>query len=113
MIPLNARDYLAPRYWPLWLAFGLLRLMSALPIRWTQAIGSGLGMLFYRLVPSRRRVARINIRQAYPDYSEEQVRALIRLRNVQPDRQGAEKGSHRAATVSTSTLEFCEYHGPL
>ena len=76
VIPLNARNYLAPRYWPLWLAFGLLRLMAMLPIRWTQAMGSGLGMLAYRLVPSRRRVARINIRQAYPDYSEEQIRVL-------------------------------------
>ena len=76
VIPLNARDYLAPRYWPLWLAFGLMRLISMLPIRWTQAIGSGLGVLVYRLVPSRRRVARINIRQAYPDYDEAQIRAL-------------------------------------
>jgi len=76
IIPLNARDFLAPRYWPLWLAFGVLRLMSMLPMRWTQAIGSSLGMLVYRVVPSRRRVARINIRQAYPDYSDEQVRDL-------------------------------------
>lgn len=76
VIPLNARDFLAPRYWPLWLAFGVLRLMAMLPIRWTQAIGSGLGITVYRLVPSRRRVARINIRQAYPDYSEEQIREL-------------------------------------
>ena len=76
VIPLNARAYLAPKYWPMWLAFGLLRLMTMLPIRWTQAIGAGLGLLVYRLVPSRRRVARINIRQAYPDYSEEQIRIL-------------------------------------
>jgi KDO2-lipid IV(A) lauroyltransferase len=76
VIPLNARDFLAPRYWPLWLAFGILRLIAMLPIRWTQAIGSGLGITVYRLVPSRRRVARINIRQAYPDYSEEQIREL-------------------------------------
>lgn len=74
--PLNARAYLAPKYWPMWLAFGLLRLMAMLPIRWTQTIGAGLGLLVYRLVPSRRRVARINIRQAYPGYSEEQIRAL-------------------------------------
>ena len=76
VIPLNARAYLAPKYWPMWLVFGLLRLMATLPIRWTQAIGAGLGLLVYRLVPSRRRVARINIRQAYPDYSDEQIRAL-------------------------------------
>ena len=76
VIPLNARDFLAPRYWPLWFAFGILRLISMLPIRWTQAIGTGLGVLVYRLVPSRRRVARINIRQAYPDFDEAQIRAL-------------------------------------
>ena len=76
VIPLNARDFLAPRYWPLWLAFGILRLISMLPIRWTRAMGAGLGLVVYRLVPSRRRVARINIRQAYPDYDEAQVRAL-------------------------------------
>jgi len=76
VIPLKASDYIAPRYWPMWLAFGLLRLMTMLPIRWNQAIGAGLGLLVYRLVPSRRRVARINIRQAYPDYSEAQIRAL-------------------------------------
>lgn len=76
IIPLNARAYLGPKYWPQWLVIGLLRLMATLPIRLTQAIGAGLGLLVYRLVPSRRRVARINIRQAYPDYSEEQIRAL-------------------------------------
>ncbi len=76
VIPLKASDYIAPRYWPMWLAFGLLRLMTMLPTRWNQAIGAGLGLLVYRLVPSRRRVARINIRQAYPDYSEAQIRAL-------------------------------------
>jgi len=78
IIPLNARDYLAPRYWPMWLVFGLMRLISSLPLTWMQAIGAGLGLMVYRLVPSRRRVARINIRQAYPDYDEEQIRALNR-----------------------------------
>jgi KDO2-lipid IV(A) lauroyltransferase len=76
VIPLNARDYLAPKYWPLWLVFGIMRLISMLPLRWMQAIGSGIGVLLYRLVASRRRAARTNITQAYPEYSEAQVRAL-------------------------------------
>jgi KDO2-lipid IV(A) lauroyltransferase len=77
-IPLNARDYIAPKYWGLWLVFGIMRLSTYLPMKWTQAIGSSIGRLGYRLVASRRRVARINIRQAYPDYSEEQIRQLNR-----------------------------------
>ncbi len=76
VIPLNARNYIAPRYWPLWLVFGMLRLISMLPLRWIQAIGSVLGLLAYRLVASRRRVARVNIKQAYPSYNEDQIRAL-------------------------------------
>ncbi len=76
VIPLNPGDYIAPRYWPLWLVLGLMRLISMLPLSWMQAIGTGIGALVYRLVPSRRRVARINIRQAYPDYDEAQIRAL-------------------------------------
>ena len=76
VIPLNARDYVAPKHWPMWLVFGLMRLISMLPLRWMQAIGAGIGLLIYRLVTSRRRIARINITQAYPDYSEAQIRAL-------------------------------------
>jgi len=78
IIPLNARAYLAPKYWPLWLVFGLMRISALLPLRWSQAIGAGIGLLMYRLVASRRRVARINISQAYPDYTEAQVRQLNR-----------------------------------
>lgn len=60
----------------MWLLFGLMRLISMLPLAWTQATGAFIGLMIYRLVPSRRRVARINIRQAYPDYSEAQIREL-------------------------------------
>jgi KDO2-lipid IV(A) lauroyltransferase len=66
-------SYRAPRYWPVWLLFFLLRLISLLPESVLRFIGGGLGMLAYRLVPSRRRVARINIRQAYPDFTDQQV----------------------------------------
>lgn len=78
VIPLNARSFLAPKYWPMWLVFGLMRLCILLPISWQQAIGRFLGILFYRLVASRRRVARINLRQAYPEINEEQIRELMR-----------------------------------
>jgi KDO2-lipid IV(A) lauroyltransferase len=76
VIPLKPAAYLAPRYWPMWLLFSLMRLISMLPLAWSQATGAFIGLMIYRLVPSRRRVARINIRQAYPDFSEQQVRAL-------------------------------------
>lgn len=73
---LQFRTYLSPKYWPLWFAIGLLRLIALLPTPIIHKSGSALGMLIYRLMPSRRRVARINIRQAYPDYDKQQIDTL-------------------------------------
>lgn len=39
-------------------------------------MGSGLGIFIYRIVPSRRRAARINLKQAYPDYTDQQIDEL-------------------------------------
>ncbi len=75
---LNIKLWLAPKYWGMWLFFGFLRLVILLPMPWIQSLGSLLGSLLYRLVPSRRRVARINIKQAYPDYSEDQIEQLTK-----------------------------------
>jgi KDO2-lipid IV(A) lauroyltransferase len=77
-IPLKAREFLAPKYWPMWLGMAFIRLGAALPLRAMQAFGGALGLLAWRLMASRRRVARINIRQAYPDYSEAEIRVLNR-----------------------------------
>jgi KDO2-lipid IV(A) lauroyltransferase len=73
---LQLSSYLAPKYWPMWLAFGLLRLVTFLPLSILQSAGSALGIFIYRVVPSRRRAARINLKQAYPDYSDEQIDEL-------------------------------------
>ncbi|MFV2004969.1 MAG: lysophospholipid acyltransferase family protein, partial [Gammaproteobacteria bacterium] len=70
------RSYLAPKYWALWFAIGLLRLSIYLPIPTIWTIGSFLGMLIYRTVPSRRRAARINLKQAYPDFSDKEIDEL-------------------------------------
>jgi KDO2-lipid IV(A) lauroyltransferase len=73
---LRLTSYLAPKHWPLWIAIGLLRLSVFLPKRVTHHLGSGLGRLLYRLMYSRRRAARVNIRQAYPDFSKEEIDTL-------------------------------------
>jgi len=62
----------------MWFAIGVLRLTSYLPTTITHTIGPVLGMLIYRLVPSRRRVARINLKQAYPDYNDQQINDLAK-----------------------------------
>ena len=60
----------------LWLAIGILRLATYLPVSAIWKIGSSLGMLLYRAAPSRRRAARINLKQAYPELSSEEIDTL-------------------------------------
>lgn len=73
---LQYRHYLSPKYWPMWFSIGLLRLSVFLPTAITFRLGSALGMLIYYAAPSRQRVARINIKQAFPDFTEKEVNAL-------------------------------------
>jgi len=73
---LQFRSYSSPKYWPLWFAIGLLRLSVYLPSSTIQRLGSVLGMLIYRVTPSRRRAARINIKQAFPEFSKKEIDAL-------------------------------------
>lgn len=76
--PLKFRHYLSPKYWGTWLLFLIMRLIVLLPLSVIEKIGAGLGLIIYRLMPSRRRVARTNIKQAYPEYSEQQIKTLMR-----------------------------------
>ena len=62
----------------MWLFFGFLRLITLLPLRWIETIGGFFGWLLYRLAPSRRRVTRINMQQAYPKYNEAEIKKLIK-----------------------------------
>lgn len=73
---LQLSSYLSPRYWPTWFAIGLLRISAYLPVSIIHALGRSLGMLLYRTVKSRRRVARINLKQAYPDLDNKAIDQL-------------------------------------
>src|SRR5579859_7747407 len=72
------RDLLAPRYWPAWLGLGLLWLLAFLPAPLLRLIGAGLGELFHLLVPSRRRIVRINLRLCFPELAEQARRRMAR-----------------------------------
>jgi len=77
-VPPVPRELLAPRYWPAWLALGLLRLLAFVPMPLLRAFGAGLGELFRLAVPSRRRVVRINLGLCFPELDEAQRRRMAR-----------------------------------
>ncbi len=76
--PLPLPRALAPRYWPLWTGLGVLRASTLLPIPAQLALGRGLGRAFHRLAPKRRRIARINVELAFPDWDTAQHERLVR-----------------------------------
>lgn len=65
-------NYLHPRYWLSWLGFGLLRLLSLLPLPIIAMMGSGLGSLVFYLMKSRRQIALQNLSACFPERSEQQ-----------------------------------------
>lgn len=67
-----------PRWWPSWLAVGLLRCAAYLPLRLQRGIGRGLGYTLYAAFPERRRIARVNLRLCFPDLDRRARERLVR-----------------------------------
>lgn len=65
-------DFLAPKYWLIWVSIGLLRFFSALPFPWGLGLGKKIGRLLYRLMKTRRHITEVNIRLCFPELSPEQ-----------------------------------------
>lgn len=68
---------LAPRYWPTWIALGLLRLGTLLPFRAQLRLGRWLGRRLHRLAHRRRHIAETNLRLCFPDRDDAERRALL------------------------------------
>jgi len=65
-----------PKHWPTWLALGLMRLVSLLPLRGIEFCGSLFGKLLYITLPMRNKVADINLRIAFPKASQHEITHL-------------------------------------
>lgn len=71
------KQLLHPRYWLIWLGYGLLRLLMLLPYTWIQTIGLGIGSLLSKRVKSRREIVRVNAELCFPEFSPEQQEKFI------------------------------------
>jgi len=71
-------QYVHPRYWPIWLGLGVLRLICLLPHRWALAIGRGIGRLAHASGGSRRAIVRRNIELCFPELSPGERDAMAR-----------------------------------
>lgn len=62
-------SYNAPRYWPVWIGMGLLRLVCLLPHRVALALGRLFGRLAFAIGGSRVAIVRRNIELCFPELS--------------------------------------------
>ncbi|MDJ0748294.1 MAG: LpxL/LpxP family Kdo(2)-lipid IV(A) lauroyl/palmitoleoyl acyltransferase [Woeseiaceae bacterium] len=69
-------SYRAPRYWPVWIGMGLLRIVCLLPHRIALGLGSLIGRLAHAAGGSRRAIVRRNIELCFPELSESERDAL-------------------------------------
>jgi KDO2-lipid IV(A) lauroyltransferase len=69
---------LHPRHWPIWLAFGLWRVVTALPYPLLLLLGKGLGLLIHRFPSRRKTIAKRNIELCFPEQSSDQNKAMLR-----------------------------------
>jgi KDO2-lipid IV(A) lauroyltransferase len=67
-----------PRYWPAWLGFGLMRLISLLPLPAIWLLGVAVGTLLYVLHAGRRRVVRRNLERCFPQLPAREREQLVR-----------------------------------
>lgn len=71
-------DFLAPRFWPTWLALSGLWCLHLPPWPLQRRIGVWIGRLFRRLLKRRVHVARTNLRLCFPDKSAAEIEDLVR-----------------------------------
>lgn len=69
---------LAPRYWPVWLAVGLLRIFVLLPFPALLWLGRRIGRLIHRLAKRRRELTRYNLAQCFPELDAARREQLAR-----------------------------------
>ncbi len=74
----NAPRLWLPHYWPAWLTIWFFRLLAPLPWSWLLALGRGLGLFLFHVVPIRRAVTERNIALCFPELDEPERRRLAR-----------------------------------
>jgi KDO2-lipid IV(A) lauroyltransferase len=67
-----------PIYWPAWLGFGILWLITRLPHRWQIRIGQTLGRILYLLPTKLTSITDINIKLCFPHLSEKEHKQLVK-----------------------------------
>ncbi|WP_024851622.1 lysophospholipid acyltransferase family protein [Hydrogenovibrio kuenenii] len=70
-------SFLLPKYWGIWLGYGLLRLIGFLPYATKIHFGEALGKFLYLIAGSRKQTAKQNIEIAFPEKNLKEINSLV------------------------------------
>ncbi len=76
-MPVFRWSFLLPGHWPAWMLVGLLFIISLLPLRVIDNLGTALGKIAARRNKKRFRIAATNISLCFPDKTENEVNAMV------------------------------------
>lgn len=71
-------SFKAPRFWPTWAGFLILRLLALLPFKVGLAFGRLIGMALYLLLPKRRKVVMVNCNLCFPHYTDDEKQQFVK-----------------------------------
>lgn len=78
MSHVSLRNFTSIKYWPTWFGLSILRGLSYLPLPLIAFLGYGIGLTFYVLGSSRRRIAFKNISSCFPEMTVNERRRINR-----------------------------------
>ncbi len=70
--------FLHPRFWLIWILYGLLRLISYVPYRKQTGLGRLLGRMLLHISSKRRKIAEANLQLCFPEWTDEQRRQTLK-----------------------------------
>lgn len=76
--PVFRREFLHPKFWPLWLGLGLLWLVVQLPYRLLLCLGRALGTVMRVFAKERREVITLNLQLCFPNMGAAERERLLR-----------------------------------
>jgi len=74
---LSFRSFTAPKFWPYWLLWGMLRLVALLPFEVQMAIGRIFGFVARKTMKREHRIAQRNLELCFPQLDTDQRAELL------------------------------------
>ncbi len=71
-------NFCHPRYWPIWVLYCFLRLISFLPYSSQVYLGRKLGSFLRMISKKRRLIAETNIKLCFPDWTSEKHNEVLK-----------------------------------